>query len=505
MKNNLLKSIGTLIIVSVLSSYAYGQELQVSLFEDVNRTMQEAYETQADVLSPGKFEEGMEAYKAAQKGYADEGEIAGIKQNIGKADRKFLEAIENTKVSSVMFTQALSARKDAMNAEAQKFSKDLWNDAEEEMKEAAVQLEKGDAGDAKEKAKTATGIYREAELESIKVNYLANAKKLVEKADADKVSKAAPKTLKEAKELINKAERELVENRYDTDEARHLAKQAEYKVLLAMYIANQKKIFNDKDYDVEDYLLMSFEPLEKIGENLDMEMRFDKGVAAPVAQIVGRLDQNEQQIFNLKAANYDSKKQNTNLTALLSEQRKIQSVKDGQMTEEALQAQQRQLVLQQQIDQAALIDEKFDKIQQIFTADEAQVFRQKDEVIIRMIGINFDVNTAIIKEEDYSILTKVQTALTTFDNASIVIEGHTDSQGGDDANMELSKKRADAILSYLSANSKINKARFSTEGFGESKPVANNETALGRTKNRRIDIVIRPTLPGSVTSASNTK
>lgn len=502
---NLLKSIGTMMLVGVLSSNAQGQELRASLFEGVNRTMKEAKETQADVLSPRNYEEGMEAYKAAQKGYADEGEIAEIKEDIDKAEKNFAEAIENTKVSAVMFTQALSARKDAMNAEANKFSNDLWKDAEEEMKDAAIQMEKGDAGDAKEKAKTATNMYRESELESIKANYLANAKKLVAKADDDKVHKSAPKTLTEAKDLINQAERELVENRYDTDEARHLAKQAEYKASLAMHIASQKKAFKDKDYEVEDYLLMSYEPLEKIGENLDLDMRFDKGTSGPTAQIMGRLDQDEQQIFNLKADNYDAKKQNENMTALLSEQRKIQEVKDGQMTEEALQAQKRQLVLQQRIDHAALIDSKFDKIQQLFTAEEAQVFRQKDDVIIRMIGINFDVGTAIIKEEDYAILTKVQRALTTFDNSTIVIEGHTDSQGGDDANMELSQQRADAILSYLSANTKINKTRFSTEGFGESKPLANNETVLGRTKNRRIDIVIRPVFTASPVSVSSSK
>jgi OmpA-OmpF porin, OOP family len=111
-----------------------------------------------------------------------------------------------------------------------------------------------------------------------------------------------------------------------------------------------------------------------------------------------------------------------------------------------------------------------------------------------LIGVNFDVNKSEIKAEDYQVLTKVQKALNIFENANFIIEGHTDSQGNDDNNLELSKLRADAVLGYLTANMLIDKSRFSVKGFGESKPLANNETVLGRKKNRRIDIVIRPTI-----------
>jgi OmpA-OmpF porin, OOP family len=67
--------------------------------------------------------------------------------------------------------------------------------------------------------------------------------------------------------------------------------------------------------------------------------------------------------------------------------------------------------------------------------------------------------------------------------------------------LKLSQERADAVLSYLSANTAIDKARFSTKGFGESRPVANNETLAGRKLNRRIDIVIKPSFPEVVLGA----
>jgi outer membrane protein OmpA-like peptidoglycan-associated protein len=191
---------------------------------------------------------------------------------------------------------------------------------------------------------------------------------------------------------------------------------------------------------------------------------------------------------------------NQNLTAMLVEQQKIQATMQGSLTamkgtisEEALKGQARQLELQSRIDRMEDINTKFEQMQRIFSSEEAQVFRQENDVIIRMIGINFDVSKSEIKPEDYPLLTKVKKAMDLFDNASIVIEGHTDSQGGDDSNLKLSQERADAVLSYLSANTTIDKSRFSTEGFGESKPVANNETTAGRKLNRRIDIVIKPT------------
>ncbi|MBC7777818.1 MAG: OmpA family protein, partial [Phycisphaerae bacterium] len=66
------------------------------------------------------------------------------------------------------------------------------------------------------------------------------------------------------------------------------------------------------------------------------------------------------------------------------------------------------------------------------------------------------------------------------------IEGHTDSQGKDEANLVLSGKRAQACADFLIAKG-IAKTRFLAKGFGETKPVADNKTADGRTKNRRVE------------------
>ena len=89
------------------------------------------------------------------------------------------------------------------------------------------------------------------------------------------------------------------------------------------------------------------------------------------------------------------------------------------------------------------------------------------------------------------LLAKVRQALEMFPDAPIVVEGHTDSQGGDSSNLILSQDRADAVKQYLVTNFGRNPERISSIGYGEARPVASNETADGRARNRRIDLIIR--------------
>ncbi len=485
MKKTQVKLMGILIALILVFGGLQGQNMQASLFDEVNKSMMIAKDAQADVLSPRAYGEAVEAYNTAKKEFDENGDLSDIKEKILKANLTFQKATQNTKVGSVMFSSALSARQDAISAEASQFVKEIWMDAEDELKDAAEELEEGDSNNAKEGGTKATDLYRKAELESIKANYLTNTKRLLQKADDNKVYKVAPKTIAEAKDLLNKAEKELVDNRYDTDMARYLAKQAKYKALLALHIAKQEELLDDKDFETEDYLLMCYAPLAKIGESFNIDVKFNNGIDEPISKIINRIEVDKKLISNLKSTVISQRTMNTNLESMAREQQKIITDMKGTLSEEVLKAQNR-------IDRMEDINAKFEQIQQTFDKEEAEVFRQKDEVIIRMIGVNFDVGQAQIKQEDYKLLTQVREAMNLFSNASIVIEGHTDSQGGDDLNLKLSQDRADAVLSYLNANTSIDKARFSTIGFGESKPVANNETVAGRKLNRRIDIVIKP-------------
>ena len=111
------------------------------------------------------------------------------------------------------------------------------------------------------------------------------------------------------------------------------------------------------------------------------------------------------------------------------------------------------------------------------------------EKILSLEGVNFDTNKATFKSESEGILNNAVTVLS--DNASVHVrvEGHTDSRGTDAYNQQLSQKRAEAVAAYLTAGG-IAAERLSAVGYGESAPVAPNDTAENMYKNRRVDLVV---------------
>jgi OOP family OmpA-OmpF porin len=102
------------------------------------------------------------------------------------------------------------------------------------------------------------------------------------------------------------------------------------------------------------------------------------------------------------------------------------------------------------------------------------------------LEVFFDTNSATIKPESYPDLDRVVTFMKeTSPSATGVVEGHTDSQGADAANMSLSQRRADAVLKYL-VDHGVASGRLTAKGYGETQPVADNGTADGRAQNRRV-------------------
>jgi chemotaxis protein MotB len=114
--------------------------------------------------------------------------------------------------------------------------------------------------------------------------------------------------------------------------------------------------------------------------------------------------------------------------------------------------------------------------------------------------ISFDSGYANLKKEVLPSLKKIREILSQYPEYSIVVEGHTDnipmrSKKFRD-NWELSTERALAVLGYLLEDSNLNPVRFSAAGYGEHRPLVSNSTKENRALNRRVDIVVIPTVPG---------
>ena len=148
----------------------------------------------------------------------------------------------------------------------------------------------------------------------------------------------------------------------------------------------------------------------------------------------------------------------------------------------------------QRLEAQARVKQQFEKIEKMFTSDEARVFREGDNIIMRLVGLTFDSGASQIKSENFDLLAKVEKAIDVFPRSELTIEGHTDSFGGDDLNQKLSQERAESVQQYMINAMRIPTYRLIATGYGETRPVASNETAAGRERNRRIDIVIKPSI-----------
>ncbi|MFS4415174.1 OmpA family protein [Maribacter sp. 2307ULW6-5] len=104
-------------------------------------------------------------------------------------------------------------------------------------------------------------------------------------------------------------------------------------------------------------------------------------------------------------------------------------------------------------------------------------------------GVHFDTNKADVKGEAAATLDKLVSIFKEYPKTNILVEGHTDSAGAAEYNMSLSERRAASVSSYLMANG-IDESRITTKWYGEEQPVASNETAEGKSKNRRVELAI---------------
>jgi outer membrane protein OmpA-like peptidoglycan-associated protein len=143
---------------------------------------------------------------------------------------------------------------------------------------------------------------------------------------------------------------------------------------------------------------------------------------------------------------------------------------------------------------------KFEAMDYVTSHSDAVVLPgQNTEVMVRLIkagtvfsfpNIQFEFGKAAIKRESFEILGEVAAILTNHPEINVEVQGHTDAIGTDQANKKLSQERAEAVRDHLIDIHMIEPIRMLPIGYGESKPVADNETDAGRAMNRRVDFVV---------------
>ena len=467
----------------LLAGEVAAQNAKEALLGEQRTALEAARTSMVDVLAPRAYGQALTAFQAAENAF-DRGRDANrVNAQLATSKQALQAASLAAATARSTFVAVLTTREDAAAADAARNAPEVWNRASERFAEAAARLERGDEQGAQRRAAEAEVLMRDAELQAIKGGLLGEARALIAQADLAKVADFAPRTLTEARRLLVQADQEITRNRYDVSVPRDLAMQSAYQARHAMYLAGLIGPLLERDEDehaLEELLLGLEPPLERLGAELETEARFDNGFQQTLEGLLKQAQSQRQELTRLRQEAMDREAQ---VAALNDEVARLEDRLGG--------VSQERMTLQRRVDTLARLRGNLAAIESTFLPDEARVSRTGDDIVISLLGINFPVGQSTIDASSAPLMEKVRASLVLFPGASIVVEGHTDSQGSDSANLILSQDRADSVKQYLVTNMGLDPEKVTSIGYGETRPAASNDTPDGRARNRRIDLVIR--------------
>lgn len=144
----------------------------------------------------------------------------------------------------------------------------------------------------------------------------------------------------------------------------------------------------------------------------------------------------------------------------------------------------------------AYMDKQESKLRAQLQGTGVSVTRNGNDLILNMPGnITFRTASADLNSNFFSVLDSVALVLKEYDKTLIDVEGHTDSDGSDQYNQQLSLNRATSVGTYLQSHG-VNGQRIMTYGAGEARPIASNSTPQGKQQNRRVELKLQPITEG---------
>jgi OOP family OmpA-OmpF porin len=403
-------------------------------FNKLGSDLQDAQKRQVDVLSPKYFESASDSLDKAKNARSRNKDQKDVLHYVALSLAYLDKANANANVANQVFPDVIQKRQDALAAQSYSFYQNEMKDADKELKEASREIEENDTSKAQKDRGELVSKYSELEIDSIKRQRLGTARANVEQAKHEGAAELAPQTLAWAEKEIQDQEAVIVANKHDSatlDKASATATAASTRLL-----------------------------------NMERQAKAAKGKNPE--QLATQLEKDQIKVDNSQQA-----------LAKTSEELAAES--------KSLSAEQAQT---RDLEEKGKLEKQYAEARKTFTPEEAEVYKQGDHILLRLKGLNFPSNQAIITTSNYGILAKVKKVIKEVDPASVVIEGHTDSVGAKNKNMQLSEKRANAVESYLVSNEALPADKIEAKGYGDTKPITSNKTADGRAQNRRVDVIL---------------
>jgi outer membrane protein OmpA-like peptidoglycan-associated protein len=262
-------------------------------------------------------------------------------------------------------------------------------------------------------------------------------------------------------------------DRTQTGKANVHAKKAKWLAEQSAAITETVKDFDRRDYSMEDIVLWHQQHLLSINEPLGKQLPLNE----PSDKVVLSLRNSVSKVVDER-----------NMTRSQLQETEQQSQAQLQSAEKRIAGLQTASQLQKEKERAE--QQKFEAVQAMFTENEANVYRQRQNVLISAHGFQFPPGQSEIQANNFPLMNKIIRAINNFPKAYIEVAGHTDSMGDDLSNQLLSESRAEKVAKFLHEVGEIASNRIMSRGFGETRPVATNETREGRAENRRVEIRI---------------
>jgi outer membrane protein OmpA-like peptidoglycan-associated protein len=353
---------------------------------------------------------------------------------------------------------------------------------------------------------------------------LTDAKAALLKANKRGAVAHAPLEMEQAKTALSQAEKLWDEYKDDSgytgsverdDEIREKALYAKLYAQVAQAISSQKKV--EQQIAKVETEQLKYESLKKQYQTEEAQLR----VIITKQQKLEAL----RQAAEMRAQQAAKAKEEAEKYAKLAEAAKKEALKQMELVKQAKEEVQRQKELAEAARREALLAKKeaeaakqeallekqraeaarlkaqqeaeaakqqLQELQKKLTqlsAEFAKVKQEKRGLVVTLSDILFDVDKATIRPGAAENLKRLAQILKGYPDRRVLVEGHTDSTGSAEHNQSLSDERAFAVMGYLISQG-LDPKKLEARGFGESKPVATNETAEGRQRNRRVEIVI---------------
>ena len=421
--------------VQELSATAIPAEEVATMEQEIN----EAVADQIDVLAPTNFAKAREALKDSKEDLKDRDEAKDILRKVAIGKAYLTRAREFAKVATDNMSEVIEARKLALKEGAKDAFGSDFRSADDDLKDVTSDIEDNNTAAAAKNRTSILAKYLDLEVRAIRRGALNVAQGKVNQAKRNDAEDWAPQTLAAAEKSIKDADNYIIANRHATAKI---------------------KDFSDAAMASADKLLM-----------INKEAR--NGTKATGEQAALKLYTERENVANEKEKVAQQRSELASAQDKLDKSRALNTAASSALAD----------------DQA--FNKQFEQARSKFTNDEAEVYRQGDNLVIRLKGLEFNNAKATLKGSNFPLLAKVKNVISDMNANKVAIEGHTDSVGSEAQNEKLSEARAEAVKSYFESNAANGEtAQFTATGYGFQKPIASNKTESGRAQNRRVDVVI---------------